>query len=1152
MIKIAAVILLALSAVAAGVSAAGQAEAGETVVIGRPSAPIQVDGDLSEWTGVKPLVVNQREQIVIGAENWQGPLDFSAEVYAVLDEQNLYVAAHVADDQPLINHYQDNMSFNGDAMELFVEARDFPPDEEEGTSRVDDVTAALAGSSGYDYQIVINSGETDKEGHCFFGQREGGLGTFEIPRWRGTNGERGKGCQVAARRVDNPVGYALEVKISLANFGSSSFEPGMRIGFDVAFDDCDDSTPTAGRKLQAVWYGTERNFRVPADWGRAYLFTSNRPEALAAPSKAAAIPAVVNVDANRALHINGGREIQPMIFGSCGPPHRLGGTASAPERVFASYKSADNQLTRFSFDGLGDTRSLMDVTGDHRSLTEVNDEARASDWVRAIAHDDLWQSDTFLGSFLGPRRPVWLPSLFDFMAQKPRGILFTLLGSPPAFGEGDWHPQEMVNKLKQRAQETEDEVLKRLAFTAGFWRNRWLPGAADLWAQMNGRYLSILADYIPASTTLYVSCWNEPNWADTLINDRIIEDVLSFTPGSSWAAGKVQAQEYLRMYRAFAPAMRKYVPQAKIGGPGVACYVSADHGTRDQWPKYLKLVADGMEDLDYWDYHWYGLVGPHMESDLTGIYTYLLRTHKQPIPILCSEYGEFSCFASRTADELLQYRTLLMKQRNYLVMLRHPDKVIGANEHTTGIIFDKLGRYRTAYMANLIFRDLRGQYVVSHSNMLGLSVVASVNGPQAVSVLFNDSETQQDVNFRFRAPVGQKVKSVELRYLRFDNSTSRVVLGSYPVETTSGLDSFQTLIRCPGYSTFSVVANLDDPGQPRDTPSQSREFLSDRAMVDVTPQVPQATLQIAIPEDKLPTEQQTVELRLGYRNVLLGEVEFCFNDGPSQVLPRFNEKGKSQLLVVPITASEVKTSNAISFNIAEDSSGFRLLFASIRISPAPPVLAGGTPALGRSYIETLPADAVETEAETNEPIDPAQICRLRNGDFETADSFGQPVDWEVYGWSGEWSPGYLATIWQPVTYSTDGKHSHSRQSAVGLIPASVAGQTVLTVPGKRYQVSFWARAAADSPQARISLSFHLYNPQGPSVSVHTVSSGGEQRIRDNWTYVSWPVTREWRWCWVEFEVPEPELGTLGLRWATETPQTIVWLDDAACEVMLSK
>ncbi|HIQ82967.1 MAG TPA: hypothetical protein IAA52_07675 [Candidatus Pullichristensenella stercorigallinarum] len=91
------VLVLALSMAFTAAFAEGEAP---TATAYKASAPITVDGDLSEWTLDSPIVIDQESQVIRDLSFWQGASDLSCTVYVMYDETNLYLAVDVTEDTP--------------------------------------------------------------------------------------------------------------------------------------------------------------------------------------------------------------------------------------------------------------------------------------------------------------------------------------------------------------------------------------------------------------------------------------------------------------------------------------------------------------------------------------------------------------------------------------------------------------------------------------------------------------------------------------------------------------------------------------------------------------------------------------------------------------------------------------------------------------------------------------------------------------------------------------------------------------------------------------------------------------------------------------------------------------------------------------------
>lgn len=70
-------------------------------IVAHKANGIVIDGSLADWNLDSPAVVNDYAQIVRDPQVWQGPNDSSVIFYLAWDEENLYIAADVTENDPL-------------------------------------------------------------------------------------------------------------------------------------------------------------------------------------------------------------------------------------------------------------------------------------------------------------------------------------------------------------------------------------------------------------------------------------------------------------------------------------------------------------------------------------------------------------------------------------------------------------------------------------------------------------------------------------------------------------------------------------------------------------------------------------------------------------------------------------------------------------------------------------------------------------------------------------------------------------------------------------------------------------------------------------------------------------------------------------------
>jgi len=172
---------------------------------------ISVDGRISEWQGLPALTL---PVIQTGSQNYSGPDDLSVSVWLAWDENYLYLAASVVDDQ----HVQELRSYdlyNGDEIDLWLDT-DLAGDFSVDTNNADD------------YQIGLSPGNFDSipaEAVVWYPQRR--------PEWNSR-------IHVAAQPVGS--GYQLEAAIPWSMLGIQP-RPGQVFGY--AINASDNDTPNS-------------------------------------------------------------------------------------------------------------------------------------------------------------------------------------------------------------------------------------------------------------------------------------------------------------------------------------------------------------------------------------------------------------------------------------------------------------------------------------------------------------------------------------------------------------------------------------------------------------------------------------------------------------------------------------------------------------------------------------------------------------------------------------------------------------------------------------------------------------------------------------------------------------------------------------------
>jgi len=122
--------LLALSLLAEAAGYAYSPYSWATYYAVKRTRPIKIDGDLSEWTGVKGFEMAQEKFFFIGqgmsSARWKGPQDLSATFWVQWDEQYIYIAVEVTDDKVTEPHGSlakgpETGSWDDDGVELMFD-----------------------------------------------------------------------------------------------------------------------------------------------------------------------------------------------------------------------------------------------------------------------------------------------------------------------------------------------------------------------------------------------------------------------------------------------------------------------------------------------------------------------------------------------------------------------------------------------------------------------------------------------------------------------------------------------------------------------------------------------------------------------------------------------------------------------------------------------------------------------------------------------------------------------------------------------------------------------------------------------------------------------------------------------------------------------
>jgi beta-mannanase len=207
----------------------------KTAVALKTSQEIKIDGNLADWNLSAPIRMKDIAFFKEGSD-WQGPNDLSGDAYLMWDATNLYLAAKIADVSPLINKKQRQDIWNGDGIEIVISTD--PSADKKRTTFLSS-----------DYQIGFSTGD----------------GQDNPPTiWNWQRRRTPAGSEIVVKKTSQPDGYSLEAKIPWAFFRGYAPTAGVKVGFDIAFDDADKS---GERERQFIWNGDYLFYLDPSVWG---------------------------------------------------------------------------------------------------------------------------------------------------------------------------------------------------------------------------------------------------------------------------------------------------------------------------------------------------------------------------------------------------------------------------------------------------------------------------------------------------------------------------------------------------------------------------------------------------------------------------------------------------------------------------------------------------------------------------------------------------------------------------------------------------------------------------------------------------------------------------------------------------------------------
>jgi len=213
---------------------------------------IKVDGDVSDWSGIKGNVVEGREHLWIGqdliAEKWKGNEDQSFSWKAAWFKNALYFLVEVTDDnfQSCIREF----SWLNDSIEIQLDPRNLEGPRIEGADQDTPLEQRIGKKlRGYEMHFVpCAPSKVYLDDTKAVYRLENSQNSMFAREWDG---------QIEARPKEN--GYLLEIGFAVPGL---RLKNGMIMGLDVTHNDDDGN----GRKSLMTWTGRQVPFWITMDY----------------------------------------------------------------------------------------------------------------------------------------------------------------------------------------------------------------------------------------------------------------------------------------------------------------------------------------------------------------------------------------------------------------------------------------------------------------------------------------------------------------------------------------------------------------------------------------------------------------------------------------------------------------------------------------------------------------------------------------------------------------------------------------------------------------------------------------------------------------------------------------------------------------------
>lgn len=204
------------------------------------ATPPSLDGSWRGWNKEDPITIDkptQAHKLLLGNQPWQGLSDLSAKIYAMYDDEYLYVGADVRDQTVITIWEYPRMSYawDTDCMEVVIDTR---TTADQGT---DPPTPGL-----FRHLSMPEYRKTELPQELWRGHGAGGP-TLPKPLLV-------QNAETYFQKTER--GYTIICRYPLSSLNKLKPQPGMKIGFDVAINENDGSTY---RKNVYLWAGFTSN-----------------------------------------------------------------------------------------------------------------------------------------------------------------------------------------------------------------------------------------------------------------------------------------------------------------------------------------------------------------------------------------------------------------------------------------------------------------------------------------------------------------------------------------------------------------------------------------------------------------------------------------------------------------------------------------------------------------------------------------------------------------------------------------------------------------------------------------------------------------------------------------------------------------------------